>query len=338
VGLGLIVLSRTRLRRFLSDRIEVADGPLRSALDQLCRRSRFRFHVHLTCSSRIRVPLALGIVQPEICLPHRAFTGLTAAQQASMLGHELAHLERRDPAWLALAHTIECLFFFQPLNRLARRRLQERAEYACDARAAELAGEPLALAGCLARVAEWSIGTSRLAAFALAKMAEDRSSLADRIDRLLKEDPPQSRGLSRSWRIVVPVVLMALVAVMAPGMAAVSGASHVDPESPSQEPPKEESEDPGARDVHRSLFEALAALDAEASLLEQETAALKMALENSPHEDLCRDLIEALEQKQQDLLLRRRELNALADAICREFEKTPDHSHGPTNLIQDKAE
>ena len=39
-----------------------------------------------------------------------------------MLAHEIAHLVRRDPQWLVLARAIEMVFFFQPLNRLARRR------------------------------------------------------------------------------------------------------------------------------------------------------------------------------------------------------------------------
>ena len=39
-----------------------------------------------------------------------------------MLAHELAHLARRDPLWLAFASVVERVFWIQPLNRIARRR------------------------------------------------------------------------------------------------------------------------------------------------------------------------------------------------------------------------
>ena len=49
-----------------------------------------------------------------------------------MLAHEVAHLVRRDPHWLVAARVIETVLFVQPLNRLARLRLQEVAEYLSD--------------------------------------------------------------------------------------------------------------------------------------------------------------------------------------------------------------
>src|SRR5256884_8916222 len=72
-----------------------------------------------------------------------------------MLAHELAHLARRDSLWLAGASLIERFFFFQPLNRLARRELETTAEYLSDEWATRKTGSPVALAKCLATVAEW---------------------------------------------------------------------------------------------------------------------------------------------------------------------------------------
>ena len=65
----------------------------------------------------------------EICLPQQALTQLDAEQQAALLAHELAHVARRDPLWLLLSGALECLFFFQPLIRVASRRMQDCAEY-----------------------------------------------------------------------------------------------------------------------------------------------------------------------------------------------------------------
>jgi beta-lactamase regulating signal transducer with metallopeptidase domain len=73
---------------------------------------------------------------------------LEPEEQDSMLAHEVAHLVRRDPQWLVLARAVEMVFFFQPLNRLARRRIQEVAEYLCDDWAVARTRRPVMLAKC----------------------------------------------------------------------------------------------------------------------------------------------------------------------------------------------
>ncbi|MCA9685323.1 MAG: Uma2 family endonuclease, partial [Myxococcales bacterium] len=99
-------------------------------------------------------PVALG--RSEICLPQRAVDVLSPAQIQAILAHELAHLERRDPHWLALAAVIEALFFFQPLNRLARRGMQESAELLCDDWAIAATGDGVQFAKSLAELASWT--------------------------------------------------------------------------------------------------------------------------------------------------------------------------------------
>ena len=76
---------------------------------------RFR-GVRLSQSQALGSPVALS--RREICIPRRAQFEMSAGEQQGMLAHELAHLVRRDPAWLRIAHVIERMFFFQPLNRL----------------------------------------------------------------------------------------------------------------------------------------------------------------------------------------------------------------------------
>ena len=90
-------------------------GDLHSQLRTLAAEAGFTEDVRLTCSSRVPVPLALGLRQPEICVPPKALAGLTDEQQEGMLAHELAHLARRDPLWLVISHVLTWLFF-QPLT------------------------------------------------------------------------------------------------------------------------------------------------------------------------------------------------------------------------------
>ena len=122
-------------------------------------------------------------------------TELTPAEQRAVLAHELGHLVRRDPSWLALAVVVENLFFLQPLNRLARGRIQESAEYLCDDWAVEQTGGSLTLARCLAEVASWIQASRR--AVPVSGMAENRSHLVERVRRLLDGAEPRAQTLMR---------------------------------------------------------------------------------------------------------------------------------------------
>src|SRR5260370_19576137 len=114
-----------------------------------------------------------------------------------MLARELAHLARRDSLWLAGASLIERFFFFQPLNRLARRELETTAEFLSDEWAMRKTGSAVSLAKCLATVAEW-IQASPLGV-PVAGLAERRSLLVTRISRLLDGRVSASPASRRGW-------------------------------------------------------------------------------------------------------------------------------------------
>ncbi len=214
VLLARLFARRVRLRRSLGRRREIEGGPLGAMLDALRAAAGVRRRPRLTASAELAGPVAIGT--SEICLPERALTALDPAQQRAVLAHELGHLVRQDPLWLGVAVACESLFFFQPLNRLARRRLQEAAEYLCDDWAVHQTGGSLTLAKCLAEVATWmDAGVPR--AVPVAGMAENRSQLVDRVHRLLEGERPSRRGI----RIAVPVAALALssMAFAAPGVS-----------------------------------------------------------------------------------------------------------------------
>ncbi len=81
-------------------------------------------------SAEVRVPQIMGLMRPVVLLPE----GLAGSDLELVLGHELAHLVRRD-LWLGLVPALaERLFFFHPLARLAAREYALACEAACDAR------------------------------------------------------------------------------------------------------------------------------------------------------------------------------------------------------------
>jgi beta-lactamase regulating signal transducer with metallopeptidase domain len=218
-----------RLGRRLRARPRVVGGTLHAQLRGLAAEAGMGGTVRLSCSSRLPVPVALGVRRPEICVPPRALAGLTEEQQEGMLAHELAHLARRDPFWLLLAQGIACALFFQPLNWIARRRLREISEMLSDEWAVARTGSPLSLAACLAEVAGWSVGTPALL---VPGMADRPSNLGRRIRRLLDDTRSPEHPARRAWLAAAMGLLVIAVAAAAPAI------SSARPEPPAPPPAK----------------------------------------------------------------------------------------------------
>lgn len=77
------------------------------------------------------VPMVWGILRPCLLLPPDAVDWSDAKLRAVLL-HELAHLQRGDPAALLVAQTAQALHWFNPLAWLTVRRLRADQERACD--------------------------------------------------------------------------------------------------------------------------------------------------------------------------------------------------------------
>lgn len=224
------------LHRRLHARPEVVGGDMHALLRRLTGEAGLG-PVRLTCSSRLPVPIALGLRSPEICVPPRALAALAAEEQEGLLAHELAHLVRRDPFWLAFSHFLASVLFFQPLNLVARRRLRELSELRSDEWAVGQTGRPLSLARCLAEVAGWSF--QPLGSLMAPGMADRPSHLAHRIRRLL-DDLNGPHGARSPERTVRPVLLAAgmaallvVVAAAAPGVSAAGPEKDSDSSTPS---------------------------------------------------------------------------------------------------------
>jgi len=206
--------TRRRLNSRIAARVPLASGPMRETLDGLCWRAGLCRSVRLTSLEGLPSPIALGIRHPEIVVPTRALEELSPIQQEVMLAHELAHHVRRDPLWLALGRGIEALFFFQPLNRLARRHLKDTAEMLADGWAVQQTGNGRALAECLTVVARWMVGEQQT--LPATAMAGRGSILHRRVERLL--DRPQGSADKRGALRLAAVLPVALVAVLAPAV------------------------------------------------------------------------------------------------------------------------
>lgn len=211
IRLGLCV--RT-LRRRLADRSEVLVDPALEQFLTLCRDAQIDRRIRLTHTVKLGSPIALA--RSEIVLPTRALDELSPLALRSVLAHELAHLERRDPAWLLFAAMIEALCFFQPLNRLARRGMQESAELLCDDWAIAQTGDGVQFAKSLAELAGWS---HRMQPSSLvAGMISGERPLVRRVRRALDGDPHRLEEEGpRPARLLFGLGALGALVLLAPG-------------------------------------------------------------------------------------------------------------------------
>ncbi|EDM80108.1 hypothetical protein PPSIR1_35697 [Plesiocystis pacifica SIR-1] len=206
------------LRRRLAPRSEVLVDPVLESFLTLCRDTGIRRKIRLTQLAGLGSPIALWA--REIVVPERAVEELSPAAMRSALAHELAHLERRDPHWLALAALIESLLFFQPLNRLARKGMQESAELLADDWAIARTGDGIGFAKALAELASWAKQhrTPQHAAL-VAGMLSDERPLLRRVRRALDGDPARLRPEGhRPGRMALGLSALAALVVFAPGV------------------------------------------------------------------------------------------------------------------------
>ena len=213
----------------------VTAGPLVDCLDMLRSNAGERRAIRLTTSSLCPVPLALG--GGHIVVPPRFLEELDAEQQRAALAHEVAHVVRRDPEWRIAVEVLERALLFQPLNRVARARLCDAAEFLCDEWAVRHTQSPLALARCLSIVASWWSATDVLPAGASA-MARSDSAMVKRVIRIL--DAPARIARPRVYWLAIPVAVVAAgaprvtatqlpaTAVVTPAVATVLGAAKIE--------------------------------------------------------------------------------------------------------------
>ncbi|MFO0633504.1 MAG: M56 family metallopeptidase [Nannocystaceae bacterium] len=196
-ALGLLALVRSiaALRRRVRTRAP-AHAQAQAELAALLPTDR-RARVQLSTCNRIAVPMAAFVLRPEIIVPPRALS-LDEPARRTMLAHELAHVLHRDPAWRLLLAVLERVLFMQPLLRLARRRIEQSAEYLADGWAAQQTHAPIALARCLTEIASW-VAPRRGLALA-ATLPQPRSILGRRVVRLIEGGTDTQFGW-RGWAL-----------------------------------------------------------------------------------------------------------------------------------------
>jgi bla regulator protein blaR1 len=187
-----------------------------AALSPILRKTLAEFDssrvVKLCTSDQLRVPTAIGFMEPLVVIPTWTMRELSEPELNPILLHELAHLRRRDD-WTNLAQKIlSALLFFHPAVWWIEKKLTLEREMACDDLVLAETTSPRAYAECLVAMAERSCLRR---GSALAQAAVDRlRHVALRVSQILDVDRPHA---TRVWRpapvLVTGVSLVCLVAL-----------------------------------------------------------------------------------------------------------------------------
>ncbi|TFW16680.1 peptidoglycan DD-metalloendopeptidase family protein [Duganella callida] len=145
IGLTGVMWRRLRARRLWRDLLAGA-RPLTEA--------ELRAHAGFTPAQRRRIsrrglrvlrtdaavsPMLIGVRRPVLLLPAH-LDALSEAQQQMIVAHELHHWRVRDPLWLAVAATLQTVFWFNAPLRWMARQMEWALELQCDQQV--LAGRP----------------------------------------------------------------------------------------------------------------------------------------------------------------------------------------------------
>ncbi len=231
VAFGLLLLEHLRRRNLvpLPDELVARFRGLQEKLG-ITRVVRY-------CECRqVNAPAVVGFIRPIVLLPVRALTGLSEAQLAAVIAHELGHIKRFDVAVNFFQVIAETLFFFHPAVWWLNNRIRADREDCCDDIAVAASGESVGYARALAAMTGWRDAP----AFA---MAATGGPVATRIARLLgvsKGENGRHAGVFTASLVLMAALLAGAVSlgIAKPALAAAADALVAqDPSLPVNPPP-----------------------------------------------------------------------------------------------------
>ena len=207
----LVILGRgIRLARFWQGkeklRLSATRAGLLPEIELVAERLRRVFGVNafVTRSDKARVPYAIGVWRPLILLPAQFCSSADEPRLLSIIGHEMAHVARRDFLTNLLCELISLPISFHPLTFLIKRQIDRTRELACDELVTERVLEPRVYARSLL----WAAGVSRQhssQAFVLSIF--DGKILEERIMRLTRNTRRFRPGPARVIMLAALLVL-----------------------------------------------------------------------------------------------------------------------------------
>jgi Zn-dependent protease with chaperone function len=164
-------------------------------------------------------PLAFttGFLSPRIYLSSGLLALLDPAEAVAVLCHEWAHIMRRDNLWNWCVRLLRDLLFFLPGNHMLWRSMIASQDEACDALAAQMTREPLALARALVKVANaWRAHTPTIPLHVASPFALATASPKSRVEQMIRISDADTVGAERALGAYVLAGLLLILAVLPP--------------------------------------------------------------------------------------------------------------------------
>ena len=159
---------------------------------------RSRRKITIAQSPLISSPVAVGIWSPKVLLPPEFDFRFSAQDQANVLRHEIAHLDRFDDWWNLVQQLCLALFPINPFLWLLRWRLRLLEEIACDDWALAGSAQPRNYANLLTRLAANQTVEATLAS----GVSRRGNQLYQRVARILDKTCDRSLKVS-VWKMVL---------------------------------------------------------------------------------------------------------------------------------------
>lgn len=160
-------------------------GPGVVAAAERCRNLLGVYDVTIERSNAARVPYTIGARRPLIVLPSAYCSTVDEAKLLSVVGHEMAHVARRDFLTNLLCELIALPISFHPLTYLLKRQIDRTRELACD----ELVTGRVLAPKVYARSLLWAADVSRqYSSQAFILSIFDGRILEERIVRLMRNN------------------------------------------------------------------------------------------------------------------------------------------------------
>ena len=212
LGYGIFVFFRAlRLIRFWrrKERLRQSASPIGvtpqiEAAAQRCRNLLNVTHSPVAISAKARVPYTIGTLRPLIVLPEVFSSNVDESRLLSVIGHETAHVARRDFLTNLFCELVALPVSFHPLTFLLKQQLDRTRELACD----ELVTQHILAPRVYARSLLWAADVSRqYASQAFMLSIFDGKILEERIVRIMRNNTRIGARLARTLMFAAVAVL-----------------------------------------------------------------------------------------------------------------------------------
>ncbi|MBV8344565.1 MAG: pentapeptide repeat-containing protein [Candidatus Eremiobacteraeota bacterium] len=220
--IGLVSLERLK-RDALPLSVEYRD-----AMPQWTRANKGARDVRLCVSDETDVPVAVGLFDAMILVPHTLLDSLSEGEVDQICLHELAHLRRADDWTNGFQRVLIALLGWNPAAQFIGQQLDLEREVACDDWALSFVGMIRPYALCLTKMAERASWPRH--PIPAPGVFATRKHISLRIERLLGAGRNIATNLSLAPAAVAIAAVVALalaISVVAPSVAAPSVAQKV---------------------------------------------------------------------------------------------------------------